>query len=98
MGLALDEKTITLLKRLSNVAPQGLISASANFSEGRMEEQGELDHYIGAATTAECPEHLSMLEVLNHDVGRVRSGRSFSRNASIGMGADLFRMVPVFGV
>lgn len=63
MWAGLDEKTITLLKRLSNVAPQGLISASANFSEGRMEEQGELDHYIGAATTAECPEHLSMLEV-----------------------------------
>lgn len=63
MWAGLDEKTITLLKRLSNVEPQGLISASANFSEGRMEEQGELDHYIGAATTAECPEHLSMLEV-----------------------------------
>ncbi|WP_339323861.1 AraC family transcriptional regulator [Paenibacillus sp. FSL W8-0194] len=63
MWASLDETTITLLKRLSNVEPQGLISASANFSEGRMEEQGELDHYIGAATTAECPEHLSMLEV-----------------------------------
>jgi len=63
MWSSLDEKTITLLKKLSNVEPRGLISASVNFSEGRMEEQGELDHYIGAATTAECPEQLSMLEV-----------------------------------
>lgn len=28
-----------------------------------MEEKGELDHYIGVATTSECPENLSQLEV-----------------------------------
>jgi AraC family transcriptional regulator len=28
-----------------------------------MEEKGELDHYIGVATTLECPENLSQLEV-----------------------------------
>lgn len=34
-----------------------------NFSEGRMEERGELDHYIGVATTQECPPPYAKLEV-----------------------------------
>ncbi|MGE7904841.1 AraC family transcriptional regulator [Peribacillus sp. NPDC094092] len=63
MWESLDEKTINELKSLSNVEPLGLLSASANFSEGRMEEKGELDHYIGAATTRDCPDHLTQLEV-----------------------------------
>lgn len=63
MWKSLDEDKITLLKSLSNIEPGGMISASANFSEGRMEEQGTLDHYIGVATTAECPAHLDRLEV-----------------------------------
>jgi AraC family transcriptional regulator len=56
-------ETIEELKRMSNVEPRGLISASVNFSEGRMEEQGELDHYLGAATTENGPDHLAKLEV-----------------------------------
>ncbi|MDU0200067.1 AraC family transcriptional regulator [Paenibacillus sp. PFR10] len=60
---SLNEELILQLKSLSNVAPSGLISGSANFSEGRMEEKGELDHYIGAATTKECPDYLAVLEV-----------------------------------
>jgi len=28
-----------------------------------MEEKGELDHYIGVATTKECLDHFTMLEV-----------------------------------
>jgi AraC family transcriptional regulator len=63
MWQSLNEEKIKELKGLSNVEPKGLISASTNFSEDRMEEKGELDHYIGAATTSECPEHLSSLEV-----------------------------------
>ena len=63
MWNSLDGAAIQELKQLSNVEPAGLISASANFSEGRMEEKGELDHYIGAATTQSCPEHLASLEV-----------------------------------
>lgn len=47
----LTPEVIARLKALSNSEPSGIISASTNFSEGRMEEQGELDHYIGAATT-----------------------------------------------
>ncbi|GLZ65655.1 hypothetical protein Bamy02_27080 [Bacillus amyloliquefaciens] len=63
MWESLDEAAIKQLKELSNAAPAGLISASTNFSEGRTEENGELDHYIGAATTKHCPNHLSQLEV-----------------------------------
>lgn len=63
MWKSLSEEDFEKLKQLSNVEPSGLISASTNFSEGRMEEKGELDHYIGAATTKECPDHLTKLEV-----------------------------------
>ncbi len=63
MWQSLNEGIITKLKELSNVEPLGLISASVNFSEGRMEEKGELDHYIGVATTQECPENLAKIEV-----------------------------------
>ena len=64
MWKSLDEKTIHELKKLSNTEPMGLLSVSTNFSEGRMEEKGELDHYIGAATTKECPNHLTSFEVV----------------------------------
>ncbi|MFC4303309.1 AraC family transcriptional regulator [Cohnella boryungensis] len=60
---SLTPELIGTLKGLSNVQPSGLISASVNFGEGRMEEKGELDHYIGAATTKEAPEGLEQLEV-----------------------------------
>ncbi|KZL89113.1 bacterial transcription activator, effector binding domain [Clostridium magnum DSM 2767] len=63
MWQSLTVETINKLKKLSNIEPMGLISASVNFSEGRMEEKGELDHYIGVATTKECPDNLSQLEV-----------------------------------
>lgn len=60
---SLNVKIISNLKELSNVEPLGLLSASANFSEGRMEEKGELDHYIGVATTKKCPDYLTQLEI-----------------------------------
>ncbi|MRN53165.1 AraC family transcriptional regulator [Paenibacillus monticola] len=63
MWESLDLLSITRLKQLSNVVPLGLLSASTNFPESRMEEKGELDHYIGVATTLECPEGLSQLDV-----------------------------------
>lgn len=62
MWQTLTEETIDRLKKLSNVEPIGLLSASANFTEGR-KEHGELDHYIGVATTQQCPDHLTQLEV-----------------------------------
>lgn len=62
MWQGLNEEAIRELKQLSNVEPRGLISASVNFSEGRL-DNGQLDHYIGAATTKACPDHLASLEV-----------------------------------
>lgn len=63
MWKSLDGETIGKLKALSDVEPIGLLSASTNFSEGRMEEKGELDHYIGVATNNECPSNLAELKV-----------------------------------
>lgn len=63
MWKSLTSDDIDQLKSLSNIEPPGLIQASTNFSEGRMEEKGELDHYIGVATIKECPEHLAKLEI-----------------------------------
>lgn len=63
MWKTLNREKIDNLNALSNVEPKGIIQASTNFSEERMEEKGELDHYIGVATTKECPENFSKLEV-----------------------------------
>jgi AraC family transcriptional regulator len=63
MWQSLTMEKIDQLKELSNVEPKGMIQASTNFSEGRMEEKGELDQYIGVATTQECPEDFSKLVV-----------------------------------
>lgn len=63
MAESLTPELITTIKDLSNVQPLGIISASTNFSEGRMEEKGELDHYIGVATTKNAPDGLEQLEV-----------------------------------
>jgi AraC family transcriptional regulator len=63
MWQSLNMDIINELKSLSNIEPMGLLSASANFSEGRMEEKGELDHYIGVATNNECPDNFAKLEV-----------------------------------
>ncbi|MCP1165956.1 MULTISPECIES: AraC family transcriptional regulator [Bacillus] len=63
MWKSLNPESIQTLKSLSNIEPNGIISASTNFSEGRMEEKGELDHYIGVATTKDCPAQFAQLEV-----------------------------------
>ncbi|GAB6409166.1 AraC family transcriptional regulator [Bacillus cereus] len=63
MWKSLNPESIQALKSLSNMEPNGIISASTNFSEGRMEEKGELDHYIGVASTKTCPEQFAQLEV-----------------------------------
>lgn len=63
MWKSLTMEKITRLKNLSNIEPAGMVQASANFSDGRMEEKGELDQYIGVATTEKCPEEFTKLEV-----------------------------------
>ena len=59
----LTPEIIKKLKALSNVEPTGIISASTNFSEGRMEEKGELDHYIGVATSSDETAEFDVLKV-----------------------------------
>jgi len=63
MWRSFTPEDIVQLKALSDIEPQGLIQASVNFSEERMEERGSLDHYVGVATSKECPEHWKKLEV-----------------------------------
>ncbi|KQL51537.1 AraC family transcriptional regulator [Heyndrickxia shackletonii] len=63
MWKSLNTEKINKLYELSNVEPKGIIQASTNFSEGRMEEKGVLDHYIGVATTHEYSEDFSVLKV-----------------------------------
>ncbi len=62
----LTPEIIMNLKSLSNIEPKGMISASTNFSDGRMDEKGELDHYIGVATTEENIADFEVLEVEEH--------------------------------
>ena len=59
----LTPEIIQRLKSICDVEPRGIISASTNFSEGRMEEKGELDHYIGVATSADKSEGFDVLKV-----------------------------------
>ncbi len=54
---------INQLKAISNVEPKGIISASTNFSEGRMGEKGELDHYIGVATLSNETADFDVLKI-----------------------------------
>ncbi|MDD4767847.1 MAG: AraC family transcriptional regulator [Desulfotomaculaceae bacterium] len=59
----LSPEVIKQLKAISNVEPTGIISASTNFSEGRMEEKGELDHYIGVATSSDETAEFDVLKI-----------------------------------
>jgi len=63
MSQLLTQEVISKLKAISNVEPRGIISASTNFSEERMEQKGELDHYIGVATSCKELEGFDVLEI-----------------------------------
>ena len=59
----LTPEVIKQLKSISNVEPTGIISASTNFSEGRMEGKGELDHYIGVASLSDETAEFDVLKI-----------------------------------
>ena len=59
---SLTDDTYSEIEQLSDMEPSGLLSVCTNFSEGR-EDGGELDYYIGAATSKNIPAHLSRLDV-----------------------------------
>jgi AraC family transcriptional regulator len=63
MAEQLTEKDYETLKGFSTIEPYGIINASTNFSEGRMEEQGELDHYIGVVAPIETETKYDELTV-----------------------------------
>lgn len=63
MASSLTPEDIAQLKALSDIEPRGMVQASVNFSEGRMEEKGTVNHYIGVATSKECPEQFTKLEI-----------------------------------
>jgi AraC family transcriptional regulator len=77
MWQSLNESMIQELKQMSDVEPLGLISASTNFSEQRMEEAGELDHYIGVATNQVCPQNWEALEVASGTWGVFEASGKF---------------------
>lgn len=66
MSEFLTPDVVKQLKTISNIEPLGIISASTNFSEERMEETGELDHYIGVATSN---NEITKFDVLEIDAG-----------------------------
>lgn len=59
----LTPEIIKELKECSDIEPKGMISASTNFSEDRMKELGELDHYIGVATSKDIESNYDKLNV-----------------------------------
>lgn len=63
MTVLLTPEVVMQLKAISNVEPTGIISASTNFSEGRMKEKGELDHYIGVATSCNDTDGFDALNI-----------------------------------
>ncbi|MFH5836767.1 GyrI-like domain-containing protein [Proteiniclasticum sp. C24MP] len=63
MTRLLTPDIIRELKSMSDVEPRGVISASTSFSEGRMEEKGELDHYLGVASTNKGNHNFEELRV-----------------------------------
>ncbi|MFA7566096.1 MAG: AraC family transcriptional regulator [Alkalispirochaeta sp.] len=63
MWKELTTDDIQSLKTMSDTEPEGIIQASVNFDERRMDEQGSLDHYIGVASTKQSPGPWSSLDV-----------------------------------
>lgn len=63
MAEQLTEEDYETLKGFSTIEPYGIINASTNFSEGRMEEQGELDHYIDVVAPIETETKYDELTV-----------------------------------
>lgn len=63
MNTLLTDEVVSELKEWSDTEPQGIISASTNFSEERMEGKGYLDHYIGVATTQSEVKDYTILDI-----------------------------------
>ena len=60
---SLNGEMIGQLKSINDIEPKGIISASYNFSEGRMNEEGELDHLIGVHSSLDSLGSFTVLNV-----------------------------------
>ena len=63
MFKSLNSEMIGQLKSINDIEPKGIISASYNFSEDRMNENGELDHLIGVHSSLESLGTYTVLNV-----------------------------------
>lgn len=64
---SITEKQRKQMHNLGDVEPKQVLNASFNFDEGRTEEEGNLTHMIGFATTKENPyEDLEQLSIEAH--------------------------------
>lgn len=59
----LTPELIAALKAESDISPKGIVSASLNFSDGRMAESGQLDQWVGVCTTQRPKEGIEHFEV-----------------------------------
>lgn len=80
MWRSLSMEQIQRWKALSNLEPQGIISASVNFSDDRMEGTGTLDHFIGVVTTMDGPGTDAVLEVAGGTWAVFEAVGDFPRN------------------
>lgn len=69
MATLLTPEIVAELKELSDSEPAGIISASTNFSEERMQGKGELDHYIGVPPPSEIQRNLKCWQ-WNRELGQ----------------------------
>ena len=60
---SLNGEMIGQLKSINDIEPKGIVSASYNFSEGRMNEEGELDHLIGVHSSLDSLGSFTVLNV-----------------------------------
>ncbi|CAM3931078.1 AraC family transcriptional regulator [Alkalicoccus chagannorensis] len=63
MWKKMTQEEMAQLQALSDMEPSGIIQATADFSEGRMEEEGDVSHYIGVVSSRKAPEPFSEREV-----------------------------------
>lgn len=63
MAALLTPEIVRELKAISNIEPTGIVNASVNFADGRMDEEGELDHYLGVATSSDYAGDFDVLAV-----------------------------------
>lgn len=94
----LTPEMIDEMKRFSDVEPSGFISASTNFSEGRMEEKRRVRSLYWRCHYERRMEWLGSAGSGGLHVGCIHSRRLFSECATRDLGANIFGMGSVIGI